>query len=853
MDKSQLGRVLRLIGVLFGFQALLMLPAAAQETHSFNVSADNAAVAIQSFGQQSGLQIVASAQDLEGKRLNPVSGELRTDTAIRTLLAGTGLEPQYVGARSVAIVNKDAATRSQPSDARKEGDTAPGTFRLAQAPVGGVAAVASTPNTGTADTAVLQDVVVTAQKRSERLQDVPVAVTAVSGEALEAVHATSLADYAAYIPSLQVISFLGQPGQVSLALRGITTGSTAANQSVAIYVDDVPVGSSSIYAGGGSSGIDMLPYDVERIEVLEGPQGTLYGASALGGLLKYVTKDPDLTQTQFRAGVDGTGIYNGTKAGYGARASANVPLITDELAFSLSASHVYTPGYIDNIPSGTRSFNSGVQDAIRAALLWAPSSRLSLEFSAIYNRSPFNGTGAVSVNSAPDQPVLGRYDNTDVEPDSNNVSTQIYGVRVRYDMGWSALTSVTSYSRMTSFSEADGSSIFYPFFGVYAPFTTRSDVKKFTQEIRLASPSQQSLEWVTGVFFTGENATAGQTGLALVPGTNEPDPDFNPLIVTDEPSHFREAAVFGNATYHFTPAWDVSAGLRYSHNQQSVAESAYGSLFGAPASDPVVTPFPDVSQNKTTWSVSSSYHLTPDQMLYARIATGYRPGGANKIAPDAPPTFGPDTTLNYEIGLKSEWLEKRVLFNLTGFYIDWQDTQVTGVTPLYLTYISNAGAAKSKGAELTTSFVPVSGLTLGLNATYTDAYLTVDAPALGGLAGDPLPSIPKMSGSLTLDYEHSLGSDLKGEFSAVWRYVGARNTAFPGDPTVSGNYHLPSYATLDLSAGVSRAAWTARLYARNVTNRYTYLFIVPPGGEESPSANVILQPRTYGLSVDFRF
>jgi outer membrane receptor protein involved in Fe transport len=696
-------------------------------------------------------------------------------------------------------------------------------------------------------------VVVTAQKRTERLQDVPVAVSAVSGETLEAVHATSLADYAAYIPSLQVISFLGQPGQVNLALRGITTGSTAANQSVAIYVDDVPVGSSSIYAGGGSSGIDLLPYDVERIEVLEGPQGTLYGASALGGLLKYVTRDPDLQRTQFRVGLDASGVFNGTKVGYGGRASLNAPLITDVLGFSLSVSHIYTPGYIDNVATGKRSFNSGVQDTARAALLWAPTPRFSLELSAIYNRAPFNGTGAVSVNSAPDQPVLGRYDSTDVEPDSNNVTTQLYAARLRYDLGWAGLTSVSSYSRMISLSEADGSAIFYPIFGVNAAFTTRSDVKKVTQEVRLASPSHQSLDWVTGIFFTGEDATAGQTGLALTPGTNEPDPVFNPLIVTDEPSHFREVAAFGNATYHFGPAWDFSAGLRWSRNEQSVQESAYGSLFGVPASDPAVTPYPDVKQDKTTWSVSSGYHLTPDHMLYARIATGYRPGGANKIAPDAPPTFGPDTTTNYELGLKSEWWQKRLLFNLTGFYIDWKDTQVTGVTPLYLTYISNAGAAVSKGAELTTRLMPLRGLTLGLNATYTDAYLTVDAPAMGGLAGDPLPSTPKLSGSLTLEYEFRMAQDLNGLFDAVTRYVGPRNTAFPGEPSVNGNYRLASYGTLDLSAGVSREAWSARLFVRNVANRYAYLFVVPPGGEEAPSSNVILQPRTYGLSIDARF
>jgi iron complex outermembrane recepter protein len=835
-------------------QAVFGLPAFAQETHSFSVAADNPALAIQSFGQQSGLQIMAAAQDLRGKALHPVSGELPTDEAFHRLLAGTGLSARYTGERSVAIISTDsmASADSQAApDSAKEGERdSSGTFRLAQE-TSGQAAGLSSDNGGTTDSGSLEEIVVTAQKRAERLQDVPVSVSAVSGQTLEATHATSLADYAAYIPSLQVTSFLGQPGQVNLALRGITTGSTAANQSVAIYVDEVPVGSSSIYAGGGSGGIDLLPYDVERIEVLEGPQGTLYGASALGGLLKYVTREPDLQQTQVRAGLDGSVVHNAQNQGYGARANANVPLIPDELGVSFSASHTYTPGYIDNIATGERSFNSGVQDAARVALLWKPTSDLTLDFSALYNRSPFNGTGAVAVNPA--DPSLGRYDNTDIEPDSNNITTQLYTARLRYDAGWATLTSVSGYSRLISLSRADGSSIFFPFFGDNAEFVTRSDVKKFTQEIRLAAPEKQRLYWVTGLFFTNERGSAGQNGLALIPATNLPDPVLSPLIVTDEPSRFREFAVFGNLTFRITGALDISGGLRESHNVQNVNETAYGALFEVSQADAETTPFPRVSQSKLTWSASSSYHLSPDQMVYARVATGYRPGGANRIAPETPATFGPDTTTNYEMGVKTEWLDRHLLFDLTAFYIDWQDTQVTGVTPLQLTYISNAGAAISKGAELTSRLTPAHGLDLGLNLAYTEAYLTVDAPGLGGRRGDPLPSTPRFSGSLTLNYTHPLVGALNADFASVWRYVGVRNTAFPGSDDVGGNYRLASYTTLDLSAGVSTDRWSARLFLRSATDRYAYLFVIPPGGPDAPSSNVILQPRTVGLSLDVRF
>ncbi len=813
-------RIAAVLGIAF-YMGANCAPVAAADLDTaieFHIQAQPLESALLELSKEASIQLVLDSSVVAAKNSSTISGKMSIREALDRLLRDTELTYRWSGDRTVTVAPRAMFRPTSDRDA------------------------------------VLEEVVVTAQKRSERLQDVPVSVSSISSESLQAVHATSLADYAAYIPSLQVTSFLGQPGQVNLSLRGITTGSTASNQSVAIYVDDVPVGSSSIYAGGGSSGVDLVPYDIERIEVLEGPQGTLYGASALGGLLKYVTREPDLQDTQFRVGADGSDVHNATQAGYGARASANLPLIPGELGFSVSMSRTYTPGYINNVPAAQKSFNSGTQDAARAALLWTPFSSLSLDFSALYNRSPFNGTGYIAANAVTGQPLLGRYDNTDVEPDSNNVTTQLYVARVRYDAGWASVTSVSGFSSLNSVSRADGSSIFYPIFGDNAAFSTRSDVQKFTQELRLASPENLRINWVTGVFFTSENATSGQTGLALTPSTNQPDPLLNPLIVTDEPSHFREIAAFGNATYKITDPWDFSAGLRESHDTQSVNQSAYGALFGAGARDAELTPYPKVSQSKLTYSVSSSYHFSSDQMMYVRVATGYRPGGANQIAPNAPASFGPDTTTNYEVGIKTEWLDRRLLVDLTEFYIDWKDTQVTGVTPLQLTYISNAGAAVSKGTELTSMLMPLPGLKLGLNVAYTEAYLTVDAPGLGGRQGDPLPSTPRFSGSMTLQYEYPLVHDFKAQFDSVWRYVGARNTDFPNGVAVGEtNYRLASYNTLDFSAGIARDVWSARLFVRNATDRYAYLFVIPAGGPGEPSSNVILQPRTIGLSFDVKY
>lgn len=793
---------------------------AADATYSFDLPEQPLADALRAIGHEAAVNIIFAPEVVDGVRSPAIHGNLTVDQAVRQALAGKNLQIRQATPSSMVI--ERPSQDNSPPIAQEE----------------------------TQNQQELAEVVVTAQKRAERLQDVPVSVSAVSGTTLEATRATSLADYAAFVPGLQVTSYTGQPSQVNLTLRGISTGSSAANQTVAIYVDEVPVGSSSIYAFGGSSGIDLLPYDVERIEVLEGPQGTLYGASSLGGLLKYVTREPNLQETQFRVGGDVSDLYNATRAGYGVRASANVPLIPGELAFSASVSQAYTPGYIDNVATNERSFNSGRQDAGRLAVLWSPTSQLSIELSAMLNRSPFNGAGYVSVDQTTGQPTAGRYANTDPEPDSNNVTTQLYTARLRYDMGWGSVTSVSGYSRMSTFSQADASSIYFPIFGDYADFASRADIKKFTQEIRLASSGQRTLQWLVGAFFTNEDAHQSSVGSALTPGINQPDRAFDPLLSIVEPSRFREVAGFANATWKVLDQWDISAGIRDSHNVQSVHESAFGSVFGATSSEQLVTDFPQVSQSKVTYSVSSSYHFSPDQMLYARVATGYRPGGANQLAPGVPPTFGADTTTNYEIGFKSEWLDRKLLLDLTQYYIDWQDTQITAATPLNLFYISNAGAAISRGTELTTAVRPVRGLSIGVNAAYTNARLTKDAPGLGGMRGDQLPGTPKFSGSLIASYEHLLVRDFTGQFNAVWRLVGGRNTLFPGSADVgTPNFRLSSYNTLDLSAGVNRGGWSTRLFVRNATNKYAYTTSI--SGE--PALNAILMPRTLGLSLDVTF
>ncbi len=248
-------------------------------------------------------------------------------------------------------------------------------------------------------------------------------------------------------------------------------------------------------------------------------------------------------------------------------------------------------------------------------------------------------------------------------------------------------------------------------------------------------------------------------------------------------------------------------------------------------------------ESPVTYSLSTRYRMAPDTMIYARIATGYRPGGSNNDKLGVPGTFGADTLVNYEIGLKAQWLDRRLFANLTAFYIDWQDVQIEQSTPTGVGYTGNGGSAVSQGMEWDVRYAFPVGLTIGVNGTYSDAKLTQDAPSIGARHGDPLPIIPRWAGSVTADYSTDIGDRCRARLGTRYGYLGSRNTEFPGALT---NIVVDAYDVLDVTAGLSFDGWDAGLYIRNATDAKAII-------ANSPAGPVILHPRTIGLSLDRSF
>jgi outer membrane receptor protein involved in Fe transport len=567
----------------------------------------------------------------------------------------------------------------------------------------------------------------------------------------------------------------------------------------------------------------------------------------MGGLLKYVLRAPELNKFEGRVGTDGFDIVGSNSFGWGARAGVNVPLVEGKVAVRASYSHVDNPGFIDNASTGRKNQNGGDQDAGRIQLLWAPIDDISVTLTAVHETSDYEGNDAVTVNRPSLQLAFGdlqKYHNTQ-EPTS--METGYYAATIDWNLGFANLVSATSYSNAENTVAVDGSAFFLPVFGVNASFIGSSDINKWTQELRLTSPAGEHVDWMLGGFYTDEDATISNVGVPLDPTTGDVFQPFNPLLSSVSPFTYEEYAAFGELTFHLTDAFDLAAGLRWSTNKQTQEQNNSGFLFNPGDPSATTQTLGDSSEDVLTYMGSARYKLSSDAMVYARIATGYRAGGPNLALPGVPTSFDSDEVTNYEIGVKSEFLDKRALLDLTLFYIDWSNVQVL-VQPEILTYTDNAGSAISKGVELTSAISPVDGLTFGLNAAYTDAKLTATVPRLIAQDGDRIPRIPEWSASFTADYEFPVGSTLVGRIGGGYRYVGERNASFESNPA---NFRFPSRSLVDLNASLSGTRWTTRLYVRNLTDTHAYL----DQGNTGPTTMQlqINRPRVIGLSVDLEF
>ena len=686
------------------------------------------------------------------------------------------------------------------------------------------------------------EIIVTAQKREERIQDVPISISVVDQEQILNSGASQLIDYAAYVPGFQVDN-AGSPGRSTLSLRGVAPIGPSA--TVGIYLDDAPIGSSGIYNRSQVFTLDLLPYDIERLEVLRGPQGTLYGASSIGGLLKYVTVQPRLDRMSVHAGGEIFDIAHGDGLGWGVNFMGSVPIIKDQLAVSASYSRRDTPGYIDNILRGEDDVNDAVQKGGRLAVLWQPADNLQVQLTALRQKTESDNFGVVyeTFNNKPPAPGASFLSTNSQLPEPFHSDFHFYSGRLAYDFGFAELSSTTSYSKLEILETADASRAFGPIWGGLAIFPASLHQKKFTEEVRLTSASNQRFEWMVGFFYTDEDNDHQQIVHALDLQGNANA--FDPFAIVGLPNKYMEYALFGNATYKFNDRVHLTGGLRWAKNEQTFTQSFAIPLLGLVSGGPG-----ESEEDVFTFSISPQFNISRDAMVYARIASGYRPGGPNVALPGFPATVDSETVTSYEAGVKASFLDRVVSLDAAVYLLDWNDLQIGQAFANGINGLVNAGTARSKGFEAALSVYPLPGLTLGANFAYADAECTETTPNCAD--GDRLPNIPKASGAVTANYEFPLSGTAEGHVGGAFRFVGDR---ISGAESAPDTIPVDGYSTLDLNGSVTfDNKWTVRAYVRNLfdtegritSNRAD---TVNPGF----ISTVPLQPRTIGLAAEVSF
>ena len=710
----------------------------------------------------------------------------------------------------------------------------------------------------------IERITVTAQKREQTTIDVPLSITVVSGETLEQQHAASFSDYLKLVPGLQLVQ--STPGAGRLVLRGINTGGVAS--TVGVYLDDTPFGSSSGLVNGGVLAGDFDTFDVSRVEVLRGPQGSLYGASAMGGVLKFVTNAPEMDKVLVRARA-GTASTEGGHVSYLTNVLLNTP-ISDTLAFRISGSYRKYGGFIDSIGTGGSDQQKDINDSRnyggRASLLFAPNKEFSIRLSAMLQEFKTSAPSIVESDADTLATLYGHPTLSQFVPPQRDVNYRVYNGTANWGLNFANLTSSTSYSTQKQTIRDDATVNLSPL--IAAVFRTpnelylgqNTNLKKLTQEVRLTSSQPGFVDWLVGGYYNHEDGLIRQEFIAVTPNTLTPITALPLLAQVNLTSKYKEIAGFGNATLHMSDSVDVDVGGRYSRNNQNAVQAGDGALAGGKTENKA-----NSTENVFTYSVAPKYKFGKDAAIYARVAKGFRPGGPNVLPPNAPAgtpaTYQSDSVLSYEVGAKTQSRDGVFAIDVAAFHIDWKDIQLLAVVNGFGVN-TNGVSATSDGVEFTATLRPFRGLSVAFNGAYSNARLEGStSPLVGGVKGDKLPFSPKFSLGLNSDYRWRVGDTTGAYVGGSVRHLSEQSGAFDATfRTANGRQRrLPSYNVLDLRAGLEFSKFSIEAYAKNLNNsngKTSNTSVKANGFNLYPNGAIatgIITPRTIGLTLTVEY
>jgi outer membrane receptor protein involved in Fe transport len=742
------------------------------------------------------------------------------------------------------------------------------------------------------DDSGLAEIVVTAEKRSSTIQNTPISMSALSGDQMAAAGITTIEDIAREVPGLSMRS--AGPGMTEYEARGLASNGGAA-PTVGFYLDEVPLSPPAL-AQDGKVVIDPDLYDVNRVEVLRGPQGTLYGSGSMGGTVKIVTNQPklDAWEGSFQGTLSDT---QGGSGNGGGNFMLNMPF-GDMLALRVVGTDTYRSGWIDRVVLNPFPQDSGITRGNvlaapvqslytnvntenlyggRVSLLFQPSSDFSVVATALYQRMVMGGYD--DFDSPPGAEYLAHYEAADIrEPIADTV--HIYSLTATANLGFADLTSASAYwDRLEHQTQDASESIaftngFYPY--VRLPFSEIDPSKQASQEIRLTSRGDDRLHWVTGAFFSDLNSTWQAVGANTIYA--EPANPSGFAFDSDNPYKIEQAALFVDGSYKITDTLKFSTGLRWYRYQSTQFEQSWG--YDAPVLSPETPTRTKAADNGFNPRFNLSYSPNTGLTTYLSASKGFRPGGANQIVPPpsipphctagAEPSFGPDSVWNYEIGEKAKLFDNWLTINSDFYYIKWTGVQQTLLLLCGFQYEANAGNGRSFGPELEINAKLSEDWIVSASAAYTDARLTQPNAAFLGFLTKvaenpngtpycpttvgctaPILNVPKETASLALVYSTQVLQNYKLTARLADIYVG---TSY--DEAYFYGFQLPSYSIASVRVGLSTDRWSANLFVDNLTNKEAELtanntsfqFNIP--GLVRYTTN---QPRTFGTQINYHF
>ena len=714
-------------------------------------------------------------------------------------------------------------------------------------------------------------IIVTATRRQERLQDVPISVTAFQQEAMSEKGQVGYEDLARETPG--VVMNKPTANFNNFTARGIATNGYGANlaSNVAIYIDELPIS-----ANGNSTILDPTLFDVERVEFLRGPQGTLFGANSLAGAMRIITKAPNPDRFEAAALVD-FGLTDGDAFRQRYNGMVNIPLIDGKLAFRGVGYYRHEEGWVDNIGTGVNNANTLKAYGGRASILAEPVDGLSIRATLLHENSKPEDSGLIN-------PLRGDYVRLSDRPDRFWAKLTSANLTVNADLGFADLTSSSTYATFDQTFIIDLAGTFAQAFPFALDAYAYDDI--FVQETRLASQNDGPLEWLVGGFFYDKrrdvdyNYRSRSDFLEARGLTGLPSEVYNQFGVHINQS---ELAGFGELTYRISDRFWVTGGARYTSNKtQGFTEpGGYNSnyllagILGLSNIPLTVTPIAPVtgrelSDGKLSYKGSVSFKPVPSTTLYATISTGFRSpvvnasaGRVSIVNPNdivIPAGAESDDLTNYEIGAKGSWLGGKLSAAIAAYYIDWKNIQVqVNRTSDQLQFATNIGAAVSKGIEFELALRPVAGLSLMANGSINDSKiteLTAQEAAISGAVDGLQLSGPKFQGSATARYDFPIGASSNAFVSGTVQHVGKFPGLFPnlpGNPGVQNPTFdfTETYDVVNLLAGVEFGAAKVTAYVENLLDSKKITYVHPEAFLDSRYAR--LRPRTFGVRIGYDF